>query len=100
MIGLTQTATVYTRAASGAYTTVAHAALPVRLCHVSQRGARSSEERAELASVRLLLWGPATVLPEVCRLTVDGESWQPVPGTFGHVEGPLSYRRCDVRRAD
>lgn len=101
MIGLDQTAIVYTEApVTGAFTVVAKSGLRCRLAHV--RGGGSQPERAELAALRNMLWEPDYVLPETAQVEVDGIRWNPVPGTFGAMRGPsgtVLYRRCDVVRA-
>lgn len=104
MIGLLDTAVVYTRdAATGAFSTVAQSALACRLAHVNQQPGATGDQRAELAAMRNLLWDPSYVMPELCQVEVnaDGVRWQPEKGTFGAFRGPMGtviYRRCDLRR--
>lgn len=100
---LDQIAVVHTRGATGAFDVVFQAALPVRLAQIGSQSATTSEERAELTSLRRLLWAAEVDLPEACRLTVNGEVWQSVPGTLVHARGAitsLQYRSCDVRRVE
>jgi hypothetical protein len=101
MLGLDQTATVYTEGAGGNHTTVARSGLRCRLAHVNRQPAATSAERAELAALRNMLWEPGYVLPETAQVEVDGVRWNPIPGTFGALRGPSSavvYRRCDLIR--
>lgn len=102
MIGLDQVAVVYVEnPATGAYDSVANAALACRLLHLSLRAATSGSERAELAAIRTLIWDPSYVLPEEAQLVVDGVRWNTVPGSFAAHRGPagqVTYRRCDVIR--
>lgn len=99
---LDQVATVYTEAlATGAYTVVAQANLPCRLGVIPTRGATSSAERAELASMRRLVWGPGYAMPEHCQIEIDGQRWNPVAGTLmapTWIDGSVVYRAADVVR--
>ncbi len=101
MIGLVDTAVVYTPTATG-YTDVANAALPCRLALVATDTAATGQDRTELASTRRLLWGPDYLMPENAQIEVDGERWNVRPGTLAAVRGPsgnVVYRRCEVTRA-
>lgn len=102
MIGLDQTATIYTEHAStGLYSVVDRSDLACRLVHVDIGGAQSGGARAELAALRSMLFEPDYVMPETAQVEVSGIRWQPVAGTFGAFRGPsgtVEYRRCDVVR--
>ncbi len=93
---------VYTEGAGGAFTTVARAAEPCRLGQIDTGGARSAPERAELASLRRLVWGPGYALPAHCQVEIDGERWNPVEGTHAAptwpFDGTVIYRSCDVQK--
>lgn len=101
---LDKTADVYTEGATGAYTVLAQAGLPCRLGMVGTSGATSAPERAELVAMRRLLWCPDYAMPERCQVEVDGQRWNPVPGTFAAPtwpgRGAVVYRSCDLVRAE
>lgn len=82
---LTQLATVYTEnATTGRYTDVLLNALPCRVIRPKNlaTAAASSASRAELLAERDLWWPAGTILPEQCRVLVDGVTYQPRAGTF------------------
>lgn len=94
---LDQTGTVYDDA--DAYTTVVNAALACRLVHID-RASATAGERAELMSLRELMWDPSYVMPEGAQVAIDGVRWQTVRGTFGapRRRGVVAYRICQVER--
>lgn len=100
---LDKTADVYTEdSTTGAYTTLARADLPCRLGIVSTQGATSAPERAELAAIRRLVWGPDYDMPERVQIEVDGQRYNPMPGSFAAPTWPgggVVYRSCDLMRA-
>lgn len=99
---LNQTAIVYTRAASGSYSTVANSALACLILKVSPRAATSGMGRSELTARRRLMWDPAYTLPAEARLLVDGVTWQVQRGTHGtyrdHITGAAIYRAAEIER--
>jgi len=101
MLGLNQTATVYTpNGTTGAYTVVAQAALPVRL--VVPGAGRMNPERDEAAPVSRLLWGSGYTMPETAQIDVGGVRWNVKAGTVTPVrwiDATIVYHRCDVERA-
>lgn len=102
MIGLDQRATVYGEGSS-TFDQVLKANLPCRLAHVSARSAGNAAQRAELLSMRRLLWDPAYVMPEVAQIAIDGVRWQLVKGTFAAMRGPggaVAFRAADAVRQD
>lgn len=102
MLGLNQTATVYTpNGTTGAYTVVAQASLPVRL--VAPGAGTMNPERSEAAPVSRLLWGPDyTTMPETAQLAIAGVRWNVKAGTVTPVrwiDSVIIYHRCEVERA-
>lgn len=98
---LDQTATVYARDANGAYTVVAASNVAVRLANLSTKSAASGFDRAELAALRRLVWGPEMTFDEHAQIEVNGERWNVVAGTLQQARGPsgeLVYQAVDVRR--
>jgi hypothetical protein len=102
MIGLDQTAVVYTpNLTTGAYDVVANAALDCRLTH-SSISTDMGPAREEQTGARRMLWGPDYVMPETAQVEVDGVRWNVQAGTFAAIRGPDSavfYRRCEVTQA-
>lgn len=102
MIGLIDSATVYTAAAdTGAFTVEAKTSLACRLVQLPVTGA-TIDERAELAKRRILLWDAGYVMPDNAQLLVSGERWNVVQGTATAPRGPygtVAYRRAEVVRA-
>jgi hypothetical protein len=100
MLGLDQTAVVYTEhATTGLYSVVAKTGLKVRLAHI--RGGETAGDRAELSATRNMLFEPDYVMPETAQVEVDGIRWQPKPGTFEALRdwnSNIVYRRADVVR--
>lgn len=103
MYFLTMTATVLTPdPTSGDYSIVALSGLPCRLTLVPPEDGKDASDRAELASMRRLLWGPGTVIPENARVVVNNETWAMVNGSFAVVTGlggAEVYRRAELVRA-
>lgn len=102
MLGLDQSCDVYTAdPTTGAYTVLAASSVPCRLAHV-HRGTATGPERAELANLRNLLWGPDTTLAEHSQVDVGGVRYNLVAGTLEAYRGPSSevvYQRAEVVRA-
>lgn len=101
MVGLDQTASVYTPDSAGAYTVLAKSGLRCRLAPVSIPSAAVGGGRAEIADETRLLWEPGYVLAETAQIEVAGVRWNTVAGTFDAIRGPASsviYRRCQVER--
>lgn len=103
MYGLDQSANVYTPApADGDYTVLAKSGLVCRLAYVRHDAVDIGPERADIGSLRRLLWAEAYTMPDTAQIEVDGERWNVLAGTVGVLRGPTSvaiYRRCDVERA-
>lgn len=82
---LTQRATVYTRAASGGFTTVSRADLPCRLDPVNRSPAATGASRRELAAMGTLRYDATYEMPESgIQIEVDaypGKRWNPVQAT-------------------
>ena len=98
MIGLDQTATVYTDAGGG-FVVVDRADLPCRLTH--PRGGQTAQDRAEIAAQRALLW-EGYAMPEYAQIDVGGTRWNVVAGTLATFRGPdgqEAYRKCLLVRA-
>jgi hypothetical protein len=87
---------------TGDYTVVVNSSLSCRLTLVPPEEGKDAHERAELAAMRRLLWGPSDVIAENVRFTIGGEQWAPVAGSFALVTGiggqPV-YRRAELVRA-
>lgn len=102
MIGLNQTAIVYTpNPTTGAYDVVAQAGLKCRLVHASI-STDMGPARSEQTGARRLLWGPAYVMPETAQILVGAERWNVVAGTLATIRGlngAVFYRRCEVTKA-
>lgn len=103
MIGLIDTAVVYTEGvSSGAFDVVDTAALACRLAHPSRSAELSAPERAELAAMRELLFDPTYILDEHAQLDVGGVRWNVKAGTVAYPRGPngsVAFGRADVVRA-
>lgn len=100
MIGLNRRATVYGEGAS-TYDQVLKADLPCRMSHVDATNSSNQGERAELLSMRRVLWDPDYVMPENAQIEVDGVRWQLVAGSFAAFRGPsnqITYRAADAVR--
>ncbi|RMG98268.1 MAG: hypothetical protein D6706_07380 [Chloroflexi bacterium] len=98
MIGLDQTAVVYTaNGTTGALDVVDNAALSCRLAHVSAVAADTGGERAELATRPRLLWGTDYTMPNPAEIEVDGERWRVLPEsveTIRGIGGVAEYQRA------
>lgn len=102
MVGLDQTANVYTPGSNGDFTVLAKSGLACRLSYIQQGGSDIGGEREDIGSRRRLLWHEAYTMPDTAQVLVDGERWNVLAGTFGAPRGPDSqvvYRRCEVVRA-
>lgn len=104
ILGLIDTATVYTEGSSGTFDTSVKTGLHCRLAHISGRGG-NVQDRAELLALRQLLWEPSYVMAETVQIEVNGDGvrWNAVHGTFGALRGPsgaVMYRRADLVRVD
>ncbi len=103
LLGLDQTATVYTPDSDGAWTMQAQANLACRLVHSSLPVASTGDYREEGTGQHILLWEPSYVMPEDAQLSIGSERWNVVEGSQRALRGPLGnvvYRRCLVVRAD
>lgn len=104
MMGLVDRARVFTEASNGNYTVVAKSELRCRLEHV--RGGQSQEARADLASIRHLVWQGDYEMPSDCEIQLlnkagnpEGSRWNPIDDTFGFLRGAgntKKFRICDV----
>jgi len=98
MIGLDQTAAVYTPGADGDYTVLAKSSLPCRL--VTARSATSpAEERADPASGVMLLWGPGYTMPGNAQVLIGGSRYNVQAQTAAKIRGASStviYQRATV----
>lgn len=93
------TATVYTRAGTGGYTTQTQAGLRCRLAHLDLKPAPTGADRNSLAERRRLLWDVAYVMPDEARLLINGQTWQMVPRTpAAHDDMPTQFRAAEVVR--
>ena len=100
---LTNTASVYGRAANGQYTVLLTSGLACRLLHLNSDGAPSGAGRTEFAARRKFVWDAAYTMPAFAQIEVDGLRWNPVANsafeTMRWVDGTALYRRVDVIRA-
>lgn len=98
-MGLTQSATVYTRAAgTGQFTTVAKSTLKCRLVRV-QRIVQMGDARVEQETRRKLLWESGYDMPNQAQIEVDSERWNVVNGTEIASKGPSGtehHRSADL----
>ncbi|MCP4415956.1 MAG: hypothetical protein GY805_04995 [Chloroflexi bacterium] len=103
MVGLDQTAVVYTPAAGdGDFTVEAKTGLACRLTYITSREVDVGDEREDIGSRRRLLWDETYTMPETAQIEVDGERWNVLAGTLGTIRGPFStaiYRRCELEAA-
>ena len=100
MIGLDQTASVYTPdGTDGSYTVLATSSLQCRLTHNTTVQKEPAEERAEVAHQRRLLWDPDYTMPSNCEVLVAGQRWSVQPETIEAIRGANSavvYNRATV----
>lgn len=102
MLGLIDTAVVYSVGSGGAYDSVTTAALACRLCHPSRSAANTGPTRAELAAMRELLFDPTYTLDEHAQIDAGGTRWNVVAGTVAYLRGPngtVEFGRADLVRA-
>ena len=87
---------------AGAYTAALWADLPCLLGIASTGGGKTSEERADLAQMRTLVWTAAFTMPDAAQVAVGGIRYNVIPGTYAEctwLDGSVVYRCCDVMRA-
>jgi hypothetical protein len=100
---MSDSADVYTAdLATGRYTVLAQADLPCRLA-VIRPGTTSAPERAELAAMRRLYWGPDYAMPDYAQVEINSERWNVVQGTVTAptwLDGTVINYQCDVVRAE
>jgi hypothetical protein len=102
MIGLDQKMDVYQEdPGSGAFTTPLAAGVSCRVATVSTSGAQTRDARAQLTSMRLLMWDAGYQMPETSQvqIEVEGERYNPVSGTYVPRRGPngaVMFRICDL----
>jgi hypothetical protein len=103
MIGLDQTANVYTpHATTGAFTVLAKSGLVCRLAYIQQGPNETANDRENISQRRRLLWAEAYTMPETAQIEVSSERWNVIAGTLGSLRGPGStvvYQRCEVVKA-
>ena len=100
---LSDTMDVYTVGEGGAYTNKAKSGEPCRLAIVRPGTATGAPERAELAQLRRLYWGPGYTMPAYAQVEVDGQRWNVVPETVAGptwLDGTVINWQCDVVRAE
>jgi hypothetical protein len=89
---------------TGAYTLVDGVAVKCRLATISMRGATSSPERAELAQLRRLTWGPTYTMPDHAQVLIGGVRYNVVQETITAATYPptggVMHYSADVVRAD
>lgn len=97
-----KTATVY--APSDDFQTPVKTGLVCGLYLISEVGAATGVDRAELLARRRLLWEPGYTMPEEAQVEIDGQRWQlPRGGGIAypgrHDGNPGLYGRAEVLRA-
>jgi hypothetical protein len=100
MIGLDQTAAIYTPGTDGDYTVLSKASLPCRL--ILARSATSpADERADPASGAFVLWGPDYTMPGDAQLAIGGKRYNVQANTVAALRGLSSviYQRATVEAA-
>jgi len=94
---------VYTaHPATGAYTVIDRGAISCRLALI-RPGTTGAQERAELATLRRLFWGPNYVMPDHAQVLIDGARWNVVQDTLAAstwIDGTAINYQCDVVRVD
>lgn len=78
--------------------------LACSLHHISEVGAATGVDRAELLARRRLLWDPTYAMPEEAQVEVDGERWQLPRGggialVYHRNTDTPAYGRAEVMRA-
>lgn len=99
MIGLDQTASVYTPGSDGDYTVLNTNSLVCRLVHFTASGNQPADERADLAPLRRLLWESSYTMPANAQILVESKRWNVEPKTveaIRGVDGSTEYYRCTV----
>jgi hypothetical protein len=101
---LVQTADVYAlNRLTGKFDTLIRAGLACRLAMISAETATNGNERTDMLSRRRLVWDGSYAMPEGSQVTIDGQSWRPVRGTFANYQdeyGISVHRAADVIRQD
>lgn len=100
MIGLDQTAAVYTPGSDGDFTVLSKPALPCRLILVRSPNSTASE-RADEVSGAFVLWGPDYIMPAVAQLLIENTRYNVEPNTAAAIRGlsAVVYRRAKVEAA-
>lgn len=102
MVGLDQTASVYTpHSTTGDFTVLAKSGLVCRLAYMQQGPNETANDREDVSQRRRLLWEEAYTMPETAQVEVSGERWNVIAGSLGSLRGPggtVVYRRCEVIR--
>ena len=102
MMGLIDTATVYSVGVTGGYTVVAEPALICRLMHPSLSSTLSAPQRAEFTGFRELVWDGVYQLDEHAQIDVGGTRLNVQAGSVAYLRGPngaIHHGRADVVRA-
>lgn len=97
-----KTATVY--APADDFQAAVKTGLKCSLHHISEVGAATGVDRAELLARRRLLWDPSYTMPEEAQVEIDGQRWQLPRGggiaTIYHRDtNTPAYGRAEVLRA-
>lgn len=98
MLGLVDRASVYTEnpGPGGVYDVLVKTNLHCRLEHVG--GGQSVSDRAAMREIRHLVFEISYNMPEDCEILIDGQRWNPIPGTFARMRG-VNNRRI-IRAVD
>ena len=99
MIGLDQTASVYTPGSDGDFTVLNTNALACRLAHFTTGATSPADERADVSPPRRLLWGADYTMPDVAQVEVEGRRWNIEPHTVEAIRGlggSTEYQRATV----
>lgn len=99
MIGLDQTAAIYTPGSDGDYTVLAKSGLACRLVVTRQNASSPAEERVDPASGVMLLWGPGYTMPGNAQALIGGSRYNVQAQTAAKIRGASSaviYQRAAV----
>ena len=101
LMGLNDTAVVYTANSDGDFTVVGRAALVCRLTNKSGRmgDGDGGNERGEDSQNRRLIWEADYAMPDNAQIQVGGVRWNVIAETYAAMRGmgtAVMYRRCDV----
>ena len=95
---------VYTVGAGGDYSVKAASKQACRLSVISTRNAQSAPERAELAALRRLTWGPTYAMPDHAQVEIGGIRWNVAQDTIAAVTWPLTgdvvHYSADIVRSE